>query len=153
MYSNGGIAEYWFRENARKLGLLDVEPPLSEVKRVLNRHLKAKVRTAIRYMSDETDPQQWLDLVLKTDCLLLVENIEGQVLRVAVDVTIDQEKAEEKLEEVRLPSFRAARRELQIARHWIVVVKALEIASPNNLVDIIYDHIDRESECAVVWIK
>lgn len=153
MYSDGGIAEYWFRENARKLGLLDIEPPLSEVKRVLNRYLKAKVRTAIQYMSDETDPQQWLDLVLKTDCLLSVENIEGQVLRVAVDVTIDEEKASEKLEEVSLPSFRSARQELQIERHWIVVVKALEIAAANNLVDIIYDQIDRTQECAIVWIK
>lgn len=153
MYSDGDIAEVWFKESCRKLGLLDVLPSLQLVKRVLNKQLSAKVKTALLYMENENDVGEWLDLVLKTDCLLLIENVAGEMLRVAVDVTADLQKSSSKLAEIDSVRFRAARRELGIARHWIVVVRALEISSRATLIDTLYNQIDIDIECAIVELE
>lgn len=153
MYSDGDLAELWFRESARKLGVLDIEPPLQLVKRVLNKHLQSRVRAAMPYMEDENDPGEWLDRILKTDCLLLLENIEGRMLRVAVDVTADEEKAESKLWEISALYFRAARRELKIDRHWVVVVKPSEVSRQATIIDALYSQIDENIECAIVLIE
>jgi hypothetical protein len=153
MYSDGDLAEIWFRESCRKLSLLDVELPLELVKRVLNKHLKSRVVAATPYMKNRNDPVEWLDRVLKTDCLLSIENMSGQMLRVAVDVTADEEKAESKLQEVSAANFRAARRELRIDRHWVVVVKPTEVSRLATLIDALYSQSDEDIECAIVLIE
>lgn len=65
MYSDGSIAEVWFKESCRKLGLLDVLPSIQLVKKVLNKYLDSKVKIAMPYMEDENDVSECLDLVFK----------------------------------------------------------------------------------------
>lgn len=153
MYSDGGIAEVWFTESCRKLGLLDVLPSLQLVKKILSKYLASKVKTALLYMEDKNDVSQWLDLVFKTDCLLVIENVDGEMLRVAVDVTANLKKAEAKLLEVDSANFRAARLELNIDRHWIVIIRALEVPSRATLIDVLYDQIDEDVECAIIEVE
>ena len=153
MYSDGSIAEVWFEESCRKLGLLDVLPSIQLVKKVLNKYLDSKVKIAIPYMEDENDVSECLDLVFKTDCLLIIENVDGETLRVAVDITVNLKKAEAKLAEVNSFSFRAVRCDLGINRYWIVVVRALKISSRAALIDTLYSQIDENVEGAIVEIE
>ena len=69
-------------------------------------------------------PEEWLDLVLKVDVLLRLENADGQSLRVAVDVTTSKALVPQKFQMISSRLFGLARRELNIDCHWVVLVNA-----------------------------
>ena len=94
MYSEGFEAEVWFSLKMQSLRMVDPQPPsIVEVRRVLMRYFPARAQRAMAHMIDVEDPSLWLDLIFKTDVLLRLQNIEGQSLRIAVDVTTNPTSA------------------------------------------------------------
>lgn len=153
-YSSGFSIELWFIANMRRLRVLDQSPiALSTVMRVLDRYLPSKTQTASEYINDPDDVDCWLDLVLKTDCILIVENIDGQNQRVAIDVSANFDKSQSKFNEINQPSFFLARQELKIDRHWIVIVNPEKLPEEDELNEVIYTTVDLEKKCVMIDLR
>lgn len=150
-YSNGFSVEVWFRLCARDLRLLDLPPlQLSEIEPACRKHLLSRVERAIPHMSDPTDPELWLDLILKADTMLKIEDYEGNLLRCAVDVTALPREAANKLDTIKSRAFGLVRRQLKIDRHWIVLVSPGALPSRDWLIDALYSQADRSEDCAII---
>ena len=151
MYSEGFSAEVWFRLRMENLRMLDGQPPsMSQIKNVLERYFKVRVDRALFHMSNVEDPEEWLDLIFKTDSLLRLQNIEGQSLRIAVDVTTRRAEVISKMEMISSRLFNLARKDLSIDRHWVVLVNSQSLPSKDRLMDVFYEEIDKTVECAVI---
>lgn len=152
-YRSGFESEVWFRAVAKTLRMVDVhQPSFGQIQNVLTRHLNIRVKKALKHMKDVEDPEEWLDLILKVDILLRLENMDGQSIRVGVDVTAQREDADYKLSMISSKPFRLARQELGIGKHWVVLVTPKSFPSQDRLVDALYEQVDRSSECAIVLL-
>jgi hypothetical protein len=150
-FSNGFSVEVWFRLCARELRLLDLPPlQLSEIEPACRKHLLSRVERALPHMSDPTDPELWLDLILKADTMLKIEDCEGNLLRCAVDVTALPREATNKLDTIKSQAFKLVRRQLKIDRHWIVLVSPRALPSRDWLIDALYEQADRSVDCAII---
>ena len=151
MYSEGFSAEVWFKLRMENLRMLDRQPPsMSQIKNVLEQYFKVRVDRALFHMSDVEDPEQWLDLIFKTDSLLRLQNIEGQNLRIAVDVTTRRSEILGKMDMISSRLFKLARKDLAIDRHWVVLVDSQSLPSKDHIMDVFYEEIDKSVECAVI---
>jgi hypothetical protein len=150
-FITGFEAETWFRLTCRRLRMLDPNPPtLRQIEPVLRRYLPKKTERAICHMSDEDEPELWLDLILKIDSLLSLQDLDGKGLRIGVDVTTFPAEVPEKLAAIRSAPFQAARQALGIQKHWVVLVSALSLPSDDMLIDKFYEVIDRPDECSMI---
>lgn len=151
MYSEGFSAEVWFRARMVSLRMLDPQPPsLQAVQNVLNQYFKGRVERALLHMIDDLDPEEWLDLILKVDVLLSLQNIEGRALRIAVDITTSPLEVANKMEMISSRLFQIARRKLEIDCHWVVLVNPLSLPSRDRLLDVFYEVVDQNKECVVI---
>lgn len=91
-----------------------------------------------------------LDKVFKIDSILKVETVEGLLQRVAVDVSANVSMVQAKFDEIKQPKFWASRRELQIDRHWIVLVNSKKLPSESRVIDAIYSAVDEEKKCVII---
>ncbi len=89
-------------------------------------------------------------MIFKTDSLLRLQNIEGQSLRIAVDVTTRRSEVFSKMEMIISRLFKLARKDLAIDRHWVVLVDSQSLPSKDRLMDVFYEEIDKSVECAVI---
>jgi hypothetical protein len=137
-FISGFEAEIWFR------------PSLQMLEPVLKKHLPKKTDRAINHMSDESDPELWLDLILKIDSLLSLQDLDGTALRIGVDVTTSRSEVLSKLAAIRSIPFQAIRQELKIDKHWVVLVSASALPSDATLIDTFYEIVDRPEECSII---
>jgi hypothetical protein len=151
MYSEGFSAEVWFKLRMENLRMLDRQPPsMSQIKSVLEQYFKVRVERALFHMSNIEDSEEWLDLIFKTDSLLRLQNIVGQSLRIAVDVTTRRSEVQGKMDMISSRLFKLARKDLAIDRHWVVLVDSQALPSKDRLMDIFYEEVDKNFECAVI---
>ena len=152
MEGQGFEAEIWFSLRMESLRMVEQPPSIKEIKRVLMRHLPNRVERALNHMRNVEDPSEWLDLAFKTDVLLRVENMQGEYLRIAVDVTADPAKVESKFKTISSRSFAAARKELGINYHWVVLVDVNALPTRDELMDAIYEQVDVGSDLAIIKV-
>jgi hypothetical protein len=134
-----------------QLRLLDNTPiALATVLRIIKRYLPHKCRTAQEFIDHPDDPDEWLDKVLKIDCILKVEQSDRTLQRVAVDVTANWSQFREKYNEITQTKFTKARNELGIDRHWIIGVNPNHLPNPEDLVDAIYNSVDQSETCLLL---
>lgn len=150
-FSQGNSVEIWFRAVTKELQMLDPQPPsLEKIQTVLLKYLNRKTHKALRYLNDVLDPHEWLDLALKVDTLLCLENQHGQLVRVGVDVTSNPEQVDYKLNLIQSKPFFPARKELNIQQHWVVLVDFQRLPELDTIVDMFYDQVDRDMATAIV---
>jgi hypothetical protein len=101
-------------------------------------------------MSDESDPDLWLDLILKVDSLLSLQDLDGKALRIGADVTTSAAEVPDKFAAIRSMPFQAIRKELKIDKHWVVLVSAFSLPSDATLIDTFYEIVDRPEECSII---
>jgi hypothetical protein len=148
-FMTGFDAELWFRLTCRRLRMLDPNPPtLRMLEPALRTHLPKKTERAIHHMSDESDLELWLDLVLKIDSLLSLQDLDGKALRIGADVTLSPSEVVSKFAAIRSMPFQAIRRELNIDKHWVVLVSASALPSDATLIDTFYEIVDHPDECS-----
>lgn len=152
MRGEGFEAETWFILRMESLRMVEPPPSIKEIKRVLKRHLSERLERALVHMKDIEDPSEMLDLAFKTDVLLRVQNMQGESLRIAVDVTADPSKTTSKLKTISSRKFAAVREELQIDYHWIVLVDANALPTRDELMDAVYEQVDRGSDLAIIKV-
>jgi len=151
MFSSAFECEVWFKAVMIELKMLDRNPPpLREIKSVLLEHLSEKTHKALRHLKDDSDWEEWLDLSLKVDCLIRLENEHGVSLRVGVDVTWNPEEVWRKLRLIQSRSFQVARQKLEIAKHWIVLVNPNHLPGKDWIIDRFYDEVDTSEQIAVI---
>lgn len=149
-YSAGFMAESWFVGFAKRARILDsYSPDLKTVLRVLNTHMPKRVERA-RPFVDEADPLDWLDKACKIDCLLRLEDVQGKVLRVAIDLTLFEGRVENKLVYLGYEDFRRVRRDLGIDRHWLLLLANEEFPEEADLLESLYEQADRSEEVALI---
>lgn len=150
-FITGFDAEIWFRLACRRLRMLDPNPPtLRMLEPVLKRHLPKKTERAINHMNDESDPELWLDLILKIDSLLSLQDLDGKALRIGADVTTSSAEVMNKFTAIRSMPFQAIRQELKIDKHWIILVSASSLPSDAMLIDTFYEIVDDQDECSII---
>jgi hypothetical protein len=150
-FTDGFDVEIWFRAAVKALRMLDSRRlSLRLVREVLTLHLPQKVARALGHMSDPQDVDQWLDFVLKCDCLLLLEDSNGNPCRVAVDVTANPNEVRSKFREIDTTAFQNARADLGIDQHWIVLVSPLALPDEGSLIDQFYETIDEREQCSII---
>jgi hypothetical protein len=131
--------------------MLDTNPPtLRMIEPVLRQYLPKKTNRAIAHMDDESDPELWLDYILKIDSLLSLQNLSDCFLRIGVDITTFAGEVPEKYSEIRSNPFREARQKLKIDKHWIVLVSASSLPSNAMLIDKFYEVVDHPEECSII---
>jgi hypothetical protein len=150
-FITGFDAEIWFRLACRRLRMLDPNPPtLRMLEPVLRKYLPQKTERAINHMNDEFDPELWLDLILKIDSLLSLQNLDGKALRIGADVTTSSAEVMNKFTAIRSMPFQAIRQELKIDKHWIILVSASSLPSDAMLIDTFYEIVDDQDECSII---
>lgn len=153
MYACGFAVEVWLKSVLNNLKMLDRQlPELEQVVDVLTCYLPQKVARAKRHLNDPDDLEEWLDLVLKTDALVKLEDDAGRSLRIAVDVTVRETELADKLSCISSREFRLIRRRLSIAQHWILLVKPDALPSRDRLMDAFYEQVDKSQECAIITL-
>lgn len=131
--------------------MLDPNPPtLRVLEPVLRRHLPKKTEYAIYHMNDESDPELWLDLILKIDSLLSLQNVDGKALRIGADITTSPADVLDKFAEIRSIPFQAIRKGLKIDKHWVILVSALSLPTDDIIIDKFYEIVDRPDECSII---
>lgn len=151
MPSIGSQCEIWFKAVMVQLRMVDQYPPsLQEIRSALLKYLNQKTHKALRHLKDESDWEEWLDLALKVDCLIRLENNNGELLRIGVDVTANRQEVMYKLELIESHSFQLARKKLGISKHWIVLVDPDCLPSRDWIVDRFYTEVDNNKEIAVL---
>lgn len=150
-FSQGFSVEVWFNFQMQKLRLADNTPiALATVVRVARLYLPSKTETASEFIDNPDSVEEWLDRVLKVDCILRVEQADGTIQRVAVDVSSNLTKAQSKFNEIMQSSFWSARRELMIDRHWIVLINTKKLPDEAKLIDAIYEAVDDPKKCVMI---
>jgi hypothetical protein len=150
-FVTGFEAEVWFRLTCQRLRMLDTNPPsIRRIESVLRKYLPKKTERALNHMIDEDDPDLWLDLILKVDSLLCLEDLNNNQLKIGVDVTTFAGEASAKFLEISSRLFQEARRELGIQKHWILLVSSLSLPSDDMLIDKFYEFVDRSEECSII---
>ena len=150
-FVTGFEAEVWFRLTCQRLRMLDSNPPsIRRVESVLRKYLPKKTQRALNHMIDEDDPDLWLDLILKVDSLLFLQDLNDIQIKIGVDVTTFSGEVSAKFSEISSTSFQGARRELGIQKHWILLVSSLSLPSDDMLIDKFYEIVDRPEECSII---
>ena len=119
------FAEKWFIAAARQLKIIAKNPSLDLVKPILRTYLKYKFqRVEKNWIENDNDVTEYLDMILKTDCIIELENQEGELLKVAVDITLNpnSDSISSKVKEISNLNFQIARQKLGIDRHWVIVI-------------------------------
>lgn len=150
-FASGFSVEIWFSLVMQKYRLFDNTPiALATVLRVARKYLASKARRAEDFLENPGSVDEYLDKIFKIDCILQVETIEGKLQRVAVDVSANVSLVRSKLDEIVQPKFWACRRELQIDRHWIILVNAKKLPDEARLIDAIYEAVDEPKKCVII---
>lgn len=150
-FTQGNSVEIWFYLVAQKLRLIDYTPiALATVVKVVRQYMPYKAQRAEEFINNLDSVEEWLDRALKIDCRLCVELESGTVQKVAVDVSANPKLAQSKFDEIMQPKFWAARRELKIDRHWIVLVNAKRLPDEARLIDAIYSAVDDPKKCVII---
>lgn len=150
-FSQGFSVEVWFNFQMQKLRLADNTPIApATVVRVARLYLPSKTEIASEFIDNPDSVEEWLDRVLKVDCILRVEQADGTIQRVAVDVSSNPTKAQSKFNEITQSSFWSARRELMIDRHWIVLMNTKKLPDEAKLIDAIYEAVDDSKKCVMI---
>jgi hypothetical protein len=149
-------SKLWFQRTARELRLTDKaylkNLSVSTLSPAIRQRLSERVEEADRRGEDLQDPSTWLDLVL-IDCILTLENIEGNPIRVAVEVTTRDRNALNELSLVKSHNFKAVRSKLGIDRHWVLLFDAVNPPASEQIVDALYEQIDQPAECALIDLR
>lgn len=131
--------------------MLDHDPPeLQQVMDVLTQYLPQRIKRVQRHLSDPEDVEEWLDLAFKTDALVRLEDITGRSLRIAIDITARETELADKLSWISSREFRQVRKQLDLAQHWILLVKPDALPSRDRLMDAFYEQVDKSQECAII---
>lgn len=153
-FSHGISVEIWFYLMMQRLRLLDHTPiSLASVMKVAKRHLPARIEQGLKFMKDVDDAEEWLDRILKIDNILRIENVDGIVLRVAVDVSANAPLAESKFQEIQQQSFGRMCCDLGIDRHWVILVDQDELPDEATMIDAIYSAIDEPTRCVMINLR
>lgn len=153
MYSEGNAAEAWFIAQMHLLQMVDSQPPsVQKIKQVLTHYFPGRSERAIRHMHNIEDRTEWLDLIFKVDVLLRLQDLEANSLRVGVDITTNASEAFSKIEMIQSRLFRSARKELDIAQHWVVIISSQTPPSKDRLMDLIYEQVDKGLEWDILNI-
>lgn len=190
---NGPELEQWFKDFARKTGIL-VERPfeMESTIRLFNEKLNQKLNRARVFIHKDFDNgEDWIDrtihrrsipnlnsevktefinrladLVIGTDAVVQVKNTKGTNVKIAVDVTSNDEQADSKLKKVRGYSVSnqvskanknipVVREELGISKHLILVLNNSTDQLPNaeKLLDVIYSLAESKSATRLADLK
>jgi len=102
-------------------------------------------------LTNPEDPEQWLSLILKANFLIRLWRTKDKPVVVAMNVSGGLSIPQSQVKLIKSPEFSAARKGLNISKHWCLTIQNLEQApSKDELLDILYAQLDDESECAVI---
>jgi hypothetical protein len=150
-YTKGFSVELWFYLIMQKYRLLDYTPiALATVIRVARQYMPYKAQRGEDFLENPESVEEWLDRIFKMDCILSVETMDGLWQRVAVDVSANVSKVQSKFDEIMQPKFWAARKELGIDRHWVILVSEKNLPSDAELIDAIYAAVDESKKCVMI---
>lgn len=152
LYSALCPAEQWFRYQAENLRLLASIPDVALVQDALKKHMPKRVERFLPRLADPEDASLWLSLVLKANFLIRLWLTPTEPVVVAMNVSGGSAKlAQNQRTLIQSPEFSAARRELGIAKHWLLTIEDQNVVpSRDGLLDALYNQLELEAECGTI---
>lgn len=144
-----------FRQQAERLKLLAPIPELVHVRTALEKHLPQRVKRFLPRLADPDNPEQWLSLILKTNFLIRLWNANDKPVVVGLNVSGSHKAAKEQLNMIQSPEFSASRRELNITKHYFVIIPGYPpvVPLPDELLDALYDQLELGEECSIISFR
>ncbi len=147
--------EQWFYRWVQGNGIAATYPELHPSVDVLLKHLPQRTKRYSKNIPAPESGESWLRLVLKTGELIKLQPGPAQLpLTIAVNPSAINRLATKNLETISSPEFSAARRELGIDFHWILVFENIADVEPesNTLMKILLTQALDPSECAIIRV-
>ncbi|WP_030008169.1 hypothetical protein [Picosynechococcus sp. NKBG042902] len=135
-----------FRAVAAQLKVLEQSNPnlsFPRVKQLVQNHLGREFERALYSRQDMEDPYTYWDLLL-IDAVLLLEDHQGNMARVAVYVVPNEYKAHKAIRTVTQPAQFRVRQQLGINYYWVLCLDAKKFPRQGQWIDLIYAEIDRQ---------
>lgn len=153
-YSDNSPAEQLFRYQAENLRLLAPLPQLTQVQDALKKHMPKRVERFLPRLKDPVDVSLWLGLILKANFLIRLWRTPNEPVLVALSVSGGSTAvAQKQMSIIQSAEFSATRRELGIAKHWLLTFKnQMVVPSRSDLLDILHEQLELEAECGIITI-
>lgn len=153
-YSDNSPAEQLFRNQAENLRLLAPLPQLTQVQDVLKKHMPKRVARFLPRLKDPEDVNLWLSLILKTNFLIRLWRTPNEPVLVALEVSGGSTAvAEKQMSIIQSAEFSATRKELGIAKHWLLTLEnQMVVPSRSDLLDILHEQLELEAECGIIQL-
>lgn len=146
-------AEQWFHHEAQSLRLLVPSPDLVQVQNALKTNMPNRVARVLPRLPELEDASLWLSLILKTNFLIQLWRTPNEPVLVAMNVSGGTLTTEDQLNLIQSEEFNAARRDLGIAKHWILTVQdQMFLPQRSELLDTLYNQLELENECGIIKI-
>ncbi len=147
--------EQWFYHWVRDNDIAATYPELRPSVDVLAKHLHQRTNRYSKNIPAPETGESWLRLVLKTGELIKLQPASEQPpLTIAVNPSAINRLASKNLETISSPEFSAARRDLGIDKHWMLVFEHIADIKPdsNTLMKLLVTQALDPSECAIIRI-
>jgi len=119
---------------------------------VIKQYLPKELDKAIQKRCDLTDSATLWE-ILGIDGVILLENQEGNLIRVGVSLVDNENKARNLLYDTKRKEGVLIRQALNISQYWIFLVKWKDFPEKEEWIDILYDEIDNSanpSDCRLI---
>lgn len=146
-------SEQWFRHEAQSLRLLLPPLKLVQVQNALKTNMPDRVARVLPRLSELEDSTLWLSLILKTNFLIQLWRTPNEPVLVAMNVSGGKLTTEDQLKLIQSKEFSAARRDLGIAKHWLLTIQdQMFLPQRSELLDTLYNQLELENECGIIKI-
>jgi hypothetical protein len=147
-------AEAWFYTQAQNLRLLAPAIELNKIQSASQKYLPQRVKRYLPRLANHQDANQWLKLICKTGEIVQLWRSSNEPILVGINVSNNLRLATQQIELIDAPDFQALREELGISYRWELVLPKFPELVPTHseLLDLLYQQLEREIKCqVVVW--
>lgn len=147
--------EWWLHRQLDAYHL--IAPPLSVelVKQVLQKNLPARYQRYAPRVFEPLNEKMWRSFILMADEIIQLWRSDKEPVLVAVSPLASERGIQSKLEMIASEQFSAARRELGLVKHWLLVLPGYPFVAPTRtyLMEKFQHHLEIEtSECGAIQL-
>lgn len=143
--------EWWLHRQLESYRLLAPPLPINLVRQVLSLHLPTRFKRFAPRVFEPENVQMWLSFILRADEIIQLKRSSTELVRVALTLA-SPKNAQSTLELISAASFSNARNELDILKHWVLVMPGYPLKSPSKseLIELFHSQLELQLECSAV---
>jgi hypothetical protein len=146
---------WWLHRQLEAYHLLASPLTVELVKQVLQKNLPERYKRYAPRVSEPENLQMWLSFILMADEIIQLWHSDKEPVLLAVSPLASDRGISSKLELIGSQQFSAARRELGIVKHWLLVLPGYPFVAPKRayMMEKFQKHLELEaSECSAIQL-